>query len=117
MPSKYKKNWARTEQRLQRIIDEQASISSRSAEPTHTRDSENTPQEGRVDSGNSSAPISQGVLTPLFCADPEFATSTPLPIGPLNFDQVSTDTSHLENEVLHEETPEPNIQPMASIRQ
>ena len=46
MPSKYKKNWARTEQRLQRLIDEQASISSRLAEPTHIRDSENTPQEG-----------------------------------------------------------------------
>ena len=117
MPSKYKKNWARTEQRLQRIIDEQTSISSRSVEPTYTRDSENTPQEGRVDSGSSSAPFSQGVLTPLFCADPEFATSTPLPIGPLNFDQVSTDTSHSENEVFHEETSEPNIQAMASIRQ
>ena len=47
MPSKYTKNWARTELRLQRLIDNQENISSRSAEPTHTRDSENTPQEGR----------------------------------------------------------------------
>ena len=70
-----------------------------------------------MDLGTNSAPISQGVLTPLSCADPEFATSTPLPIGPLNFDQVSTDTSHSENELLQEVTPEPNIQPMTSIRQ